>query len=247
MKATKLHAWRDVELARVGAVLHEAFILWRQAWGLPFAHDASVSCAAAEGLADEAWQPLDIRAGSGAWMHWSPAAKAALQSLFGSNAGSSPLVHEAAMACRQDACRRLASALGLDRDEFVDAGFPSGKWAGAVVAMLPYGSRVLADATCVQHALHRSSDLVRSRHPLPPLAPLLEAASGCPTRVEARLTDCDLDVAMLQRLRVGDVVRLPHPLARPLSVRDASGRAVFDGFLARSGAHRAIELVATSA
>ncbi|MEJ5989610.1 hypothetical protein WG902_06395 [Ramlibacter sp. PS3R-8] len=248
MKLVKLHAWRDAELSGVSAVLHESLTLWRQAWGLPLPRDARVCCVAAEEVGPEPWQPLDTGAAAGAWVHWSPAAQAELQLLFGSDAGSSPFVQGAATACRQDACRRVATALGLDRGASFEVGLPRGKWSGAVVATLPCNSRFLIDATCVPHALRRSSDPVRPRRSaLPPLAPLLESASRCPTRVEARLTDCDLDLAMLQRLRIGDVVRLPHPLDQPLCMRDASGRAVFDGYLARSGACRAVELVATSA
>lgn len=250
MNAAKLHAWRDVELAQLGTVLHQAFILWRQAWGLALGADARVACTPVEEPCREAWQPVDERATLDAWVHWSDAAHAELQSLFGADCGSSPLVQEAATACRQDASRRLADALQPDRTGSgpVETRLPSGKWSGAVMAMFPCGSRVLLDATCVQRVLHASGAPARPVRPaLPPLVPLVEAAGGCPTRVEARLADCALDVAMLQRLRIGDVVRLSHPLSRPLSVRDSSGRAVFDGFLARSGANRAIELVPTSA
>jgi flagellar motor switch protein FliM len=75
----------------------------------------------------------------------------------------------------------------------------------------------------------------------------LNAASGCETRVEVRLADCALDLAILQRLQIGDVVRIPHPLAQPLSVRVAGDLPVFDGYLARSGTYRALELVPASA
>ncbi|WP_332826894.1 FliM/FliN family flagellar motor C-terminal domain-containing protein [Ramlibacter sp.] len=249
MKAAKLHAWRDAELAQLGTVLDQAFILWRQAWGLALGAGARVACTPFEGPCREEWQPLGNGVAVDAWVHWSDASQAELQSLFGSGCGSSALVEEAAAACRQESCRRLADALQCDRNGPAPSETrpPSGKWSGAVMAVLPCGSRLLMDAACVQRVLQASGATARPDRPaLSPLVPLVEAAGRCLTQVEARLADCDLDVAMLQRLRIGDVVRLPHPLTRPLSVRDSGGRPVFDGFLARSGAHRAIELVPTS-
>jgi flagellar motor switch protein FliM len=65
--------------------------------------------------------------------------------------------------------------------------------------------------------------------------------------VEARLLACELDVATLQRVRIGDVVRLPHPLDRPLTVHGADDRSLFTGFLARSGGRKAIELASLAA
>jgi hypothetical protein len=163
---------------------------------------------------------------------------------------SSPLLTEAIAACMRDAGSRLASALdpGPGAKGEVDALLPSGKWSGAVAAFLPCGSSVLMEGECVERALRSASAPARPpRDAAPALVPLLEAARASAVRLEARLCACELDLALLQRLRPGDVIRLPHPLDRPISVHGADGRALFDGFLARSHGLRALELAPAAA
>lgn len=246
MSTTKLQAWRDAELHQLASALHEAMLGWRRDWGLAADPGGRVDCAPADDCGQEEWQPLGAHAAPGAWVHWSDVARSELQSLFGASAVCTALTAESATECGRDAARRLAQALQLEPGADSD-GQPQiacGKWSGAVLATLACGSRVLVAAACLQRVLRTSACSTRPPRPaLPLLSPLLEAASGCEARIEARLADCELDLATLRRLQIGDVVRLPHPLARPLGVRAPGDAPVFDGFLARSGAYRALELV----
>jgi hypothetical protein len=244
--ATPLRAWRDGELACVAALLQEAFVSWRRGWGLPVPAAVSVACApAAKTLQVDEWQPVGCDGVSGAWVQWSAGSDRHLLTLFGAGAGNSSLVDEAAAECRRDAGLRLASVLRLEAGARAReaAGFAGGKWSGAVVATLPCDSRVLLDAACMHRALRAASRLDRApREAMPPLVPLLEAARRSAIRVEARLCSCELDLALLQGLQAGDVIRLPHALDRPLAVHDPAGHPMFGGFLGRSGGFRAVEL-----
>lgn len=169
-----------------------------------------------------------------------------MQSLFGPGGACTALTVESASACGEDAARRLGLALRIEPDADGEGGADAAcdKWSGAAVATLPCGSRVLVSSGCIQRLLGMPPPSPRPSRSA--LSSVLQAASGCATRVEARLTPCDLDLVMLQRLQVGDVVRLPHALTQPIGLHVAGDRQVFAGFLARSGPYRSLELVPSS-
>ena len=242
----QLHAWRDADLACVASLLGTATVAWRRAWGLDLPA-VEVACTIARPREADGWQ----RVGSGgAWLQWSAMADSEMRSLFGPGFDSCALAVEAASACREDACRRLAAVLALGGSllQGADAMPSCGKWSGFVDAVLACGSVVRMDAATVACVLETQGRLPRPRPPTrPQVTPLLEAAGDRATRIEARLAGCELDLALLQRLRIGDVLRLPHPLATPLALHGPGDDPLFAGFLARSGDHKAVELVPRSA
>lgn len=114
-----------------------------------------------------------------------------------------------------------------------------------MTAHIALGARVVATAAAVENLLPaKAPDSAAA--PRPGAAPLVAIAIAlADTRISlhVQLQECDVDLGLLQRLRPGDVLRVPHRLDAPALVRTAGGNALFQGFLARSQRRRAVELV----
>lgn len=79
--------------------------------------------------------------------------------------------------------------------------------------------------------------------PRTPLVPLGQALAPLPVALRVELAPVEITLAALSAMRIGDVLRTPHPLSVPLHVVDDRGRTVCGAFLGSSNGRRAIELL----
>jgi hypothetical protein len=170
--------------------------------------------------------------------------------LFGSCLPVGSLASEVADACERDAWSRIRAALDLrpgSPEDLPALASTASPWAGAVVANLPLGMRMLMTATLVDALLKRRG-IARSLAPSPRggLVAVREALSNTSYAVEVQLDGCEIEIGALQDLQVGDVLRIQHPLDAPASVRSDGGATLFNGFLARSRGRKAVELAPRS-
>jgi flagellar motor switch protein FliM len=107
---------------------------------------------------------------------------------------------------------------------------------------------LLLDAPAVEGVLRSvAPQLARSAHaPGAPqaLTPVALAVECLRMPLHVELSACELDVASLEDLRIGDVVPVPHRLDAPLLVRDAQEETLFGGYLAQRGGRKALALAA---
>lgn len=252
-QARPLVAWRTEQLDAVARVLQGAQQAWQEAWGLA-SEQEGVTClgASAQDL-ETCWQFAGASGGAAAWIapgtHWEAALE---RSLWGSEREPGPLAARVAVACRADWLLRLRAALGIepaaaDAPELPPLG---GAWSGLACASFGGAYRVLLDAPLVQRTLRSAAPgLAQPAAPVAgdaALTPVSSALTAVRLPLQARLADCELELASLQDLRLGDVIPLPHRLDAPLLVRDAHDQALFGGYLARQGRRKALELAAAA-
>lgn len=233
-------AWPGAsQLARLQQVLQEADEGWRAAWGIVPA-DTRVACRRVdEAMGDLHLQALGHRPGGAAWIHWSEPAR---RPLFAGCGSTAALALGASAACHEDRAGRLAGALRLERPLAGETpgAPPAGRWSGTVVATLPCGSQLLADAGLLADVCDAPP---RPAAPATALVPAFAAAAPRVMRVQARLSDCTLDLGSLQGLQLGDLVRFDHRIDAPLLLHPCDGGApLFRGFLAGHRGFKAVEL-----
>lgn len=252
--ARELAWWDEAALVQLAAELSQAAVAWAKAWGVeldgPHAEVQPVQVPCAPQHVVTTLQCRGIPVG---WAAGESAARAALlQSLFSTLPSTADLANRVAAECHADALRRVAAVLGVDaREELPPAtvsvpdlrpgsGALQVRWAGAPIA----GLLLAGGAT----QAWRSRRLLAMRSPVAPSAASLSepsaALAGRPVSVRAELWGCELDLATLQGLQVGDVLRLQHRLCDPATVSDAAGTALFSGHLAQARGAIALELAA---
>lgn len=237
-------AWRDAELRAVAAAFSEMREAWCRDWGLPPA--APVACEAARGEASaHAWLPLGRREVGAAWRSTAPALADEIRcELFGTDGPAGAMAVQVSTECVDDLFARAAASLGVATGALSAPDFRA--WSGAVQVTLRAGVGVLLEGPLVGALLQESASSRSGAPALPSPVPVRDALSPSPIPLEVRLDGCELDLASLQDLRIGDVVRTGHALQRPARVETHEGAALFDGLLARSGARKAVELSRTS-
>ena len=247
--ARPLVAWRAAQLAAAASVLAPAAQAWREAWGLP-AGPGGVTCThPTPQVLRHPWQCIAGGTAGAAWLSLPASFDTELaQLLWGCEDIAGPIALAVLAACRADLAARLRAALDLDAGgERVPS---SCAWSGQVVAAIGSGVFLLLDAPAMVRLLRAVAPELAGEKPataLPALAPLTRAVGGTRLPLQARLADCELDLASLQDLRIGDIVPVPHRLDTPLRVCDAQGQAVLAGYLARRGQRKALDLASAEA
>lgn len=248
--ATPLTAWREEDFRALGEVLAGVVRSWEQAWGLP-REPADARCGAARTDGATAWRVLGTAGVASAWFSLTSSFENLLAILLCDvEQPESPIASELVGSCRADLLLRLAACLHLQcsaTGEEAPGPHVCEAWSGAAEAQLSWGLSVLLNAHAVAVLVGRgcaqSLPGATPAHAHGPLASVADAAAGTPVPLRVHLVDCDLDISTLQDLQVGDVLRMKHPLEMPLTVRDAGGRHLFGGFLARRRGFKAVELV----
>lgn len=249
--AQPLHFWRADQLRELDRLLEMALLSWAGDWGLAQSL-VRVSCHRA-GADDAATDGIALRGQEGMLAHFRSEtwAAALVRELFGAAIDPCGIPGEVAGACIDDAMRRLAHVLGMPgarRERTPPPRLRRGTWRGEVQAALPFGGVLLLNAAAAEACLRRRGMAARPRRSLPadaPVAmPLLRAAAGQRVSLRAQLEPCEVDLGVLQDLRPGDVLRIPHRLDAPLQLRTEAGTALFSGYLANSRGRKVLELVA---
>lgn len=244
--ATPLRAWRGTELRAVEQRLGEACAAWAESWGLESPPRPACSEARDVQVRQSHWQALGTHGPGGAWYSapadWAQSMSAAL---FGAEAAPGPLATAVAGASSTDLLQRAHCVLDLRPGEPHKQAPPSlHAWAGAVQAELPFGLRLLLEASVVDALLGATGGTGAWQHrPFGAelVAPLL-ALETRRLRLRVELAGCELGLGALQDLQPGDVVRLGHRLDEPSIVTDTSGHPLFGGFLARTESRKSVEL-----
>lgn len=251
--ARPLRAWRRRQLAALAQELEGALARWQQDWGL--ADGARVSCEPAQGepLAAQGCKTLQRSGDVAGWLYAPAGTQGIAKALFDTNRCHG-IVAEIAEACLADAWRCLGT-LGMS----VHAGsacapLPKdvGPWSGAAAVRVcgVIEATLLLAAEAVQAWCDANGLPVAAPVPAQPPLPLVIATSAIARHdfvLQVQLIGCELDLGSLQRLQIGDVVRLSHPLDAPTRVVDRSGTALFFGHLGRRDGHKAVELVNSTA
>lgn len=246
-----LLCWRESELAALRDVLDAALAAWSVDWGVVGVAGVACSVATESSTLDAvACEWLQWQAGSGGWLHGAEDVQRRLEvALFAMEAARGTAAAQLALACEQDARARVLGLFALSVTA-KNAGAPGtdarGPWSGAVQIFLPppLGWRLLLQAQVVQ-AWCRAQGLAiapAACRPRNPLTSASDALAESLITLAVRLEGCQLELGALQRLQPGDVVRLQHPVAAPASVVDATGAALFQAYLGRSGSLKAVEL-----
>jgi hypothetical protein len=248
-QARPLRAWTDAALAQLASRIDDIVRAWAEEWGVRSPSLATVRCRAC-GKEDELggrWMSFRHPEGDAAWLQWGESSGAELaDALFGARDCTTPVVAAVLAACRDDAVRRLAAALGVSQQTVRPAcGVPTQArpWSGRVSLSLPWGGRLLLEAGVVKPLVSPARPL-RSQSLTPALVRVTQALANYPTRLHAHLDPCDIALAELQDLRPGDVLRLTHRVIAPVTLGDPAGADLFDGWLARRAGLKALELVA---
>jgi len=263
-----LRWWTPQAMAGLSRRLEAAWATWCGGWGF---ERRPVVCAnsseASEAYATvRRWQRVGILGGDGIWIG-SPHAEPAhwlQQGLFaaGPTRQPSPVASRVVLEAWQDLQHEIACAIAPETDatarssEPPPSGLPAGhrlSWSGAVGAQLSVANGLLgalvvhigpsaAAAHCVVARGTASATQARS-----PLASVADALGHRRVSLDVHLGEAEIELGMLQSLRIGDVVVLDHALHQPATVQwttasEPGGRSVlFEGHLGRLGPCKAIE------
>ena len=251
--AVPLRSCSVSQLRAYGAFVQSAVDRWAAAWGLQETGRPVAPCATAA-VADAAawtWQAIGSRRSAAAWFAQADDVPSWIaDQLFDAAGCDSPVLKAVCQACAHDLRPRLAAAFDLEEDSFAPPPRQEqlGPWQGAVIATLSGGMLVLATGACVAACIasvEASTAKARKAAPAASLARIDDALEGREISLQVTLQPCELDVATLQQLQPGDVVRLPHALDRPLGIGTCPGGAAFAGALVRVQGARAVELVSS--
>ena len=247
--AVALRAWRPDQVQAFAEALQAALSPWAAAWGLRVDGAAAVRCEPVRvQLPGPGWEAAGATPVSGAWIAQSQETCDALARELFAGECSGPIAGELARVCQGDAVDHLLAALPVgDAAAALALGDCAGPWSGSLDAVLPWGLRLRLHGTIVERAMARFGIRGSPSLQTTPLACVSTATQDMPVTLSVQLQACDVDIGSLQGLQVGDVLRVQHPLATPLAVRDAHGAAVCSGFLVRSGSQLAVELAPAGA
>jgi len=263
-----LRWWTPHALAGLSRRLDGAWAAWCDGWG--FEH-TPVICANASEVSEayatvRHWQRVGVMAGDGIWIG-SPHAEPAhwlQQGMFanGSERQPSPVASRVALEAWWNLQLEIADAIvpmtgeAARVSEPLPSAFPAGHrlpWSGAVGAKLPVANSPLgalvvhigpsvAAAHCGVAQGNASPALARS-----PLVGVADALGHRRVSLDVHLGEAEIELGMLQSLRIGDVVVLNHALHQPATVQwttssEPSGSEVlFEAHLGRLGPFKAIE------
>jgi hypothetical protein len=247
--ARALHWW-DAETAHaVGQSFGAALRDWGDDWGWPGAlPEVEPRAPSPPGEWQGAWQAFERDGRPVAWaLVPAQAADDLLGGFFPGLEGLGPVARAFACACEQDAFTRLAAVLAAARAVLPAA--PSAQaWragAGAMELRLgpPFHWRMLLDATVVS-----GWRVTPPRRAAPTTCLALTAIDAALARhrldVQVALEGCELELAALQALQPGDVVRLRHRVDQSAALRDATGSTLCRAYLGRCRGRVAVELAA---
>jgi len=240
MAAAPMRWWPDPTLARVAARLARAVDAWREAWGC--AAPASVDCVRAHEWKDT------VRPRPAPVLH-----AAVFDALFGLRPVSATGDELAADRLAEGATIELREALRAaclspaDVDSDAAAAPRARPWSGALIAMISCGSirivqRFDAASVAAMLAADGEAPARAPREEALPLATVAEALHARTVRIRTTLAAGELDLASLQSLALGDVIRLSHPLDRPLTVQADEESLPCAAYLGQRNGQRAIEL-----
>lgn len=247
--ARPLHWWNADTLHAVAQSFGTALRDWRDDWGwlgaMPGVEARPLS---PRSNWDGAWQAFERDGRPVAWA-LVPAQPAALllAGFFPGLEGPSPMAHAFACACEQDALTRLAAVLDAARAA-VPTAPPAQEWRAGGGAMelrlgAPFDWRLLLAATVVS-----GWRVTHPRLAAPQASPALTAVDAALANhrldVQVALEGCELELAALQALRPGDVVRLRHRVDQPAALREAAGSTLCRAYLGRCRGRVAVELAA---
>jgi hypothetical protein len=242
-KTTALRAWSSAQLQPTCDRLTDAAHEWAAAWGLP--PSADKFCARAATSMDVGRTGWTTLAGpSGGIQGWLGATdRAGLHRTLWDHGPVGRLAPQLVDRCVADAAARLAASLGIvpaaATDERPDSHHVL-PWSGAVVfEQSGDGWRflLLLLASAIEPVGAGAPSLVR-----PGVTSLTDAMHDRRMTLQVRLQGCSLDLGALSGLRIGDVVRLEHPVEQPTALTDRHGRPCFEGHLARHGDRKTVVL-----
>jgi hypothetical protein len=260
-----LLAWWDPgQLAEIARCLQAALSNWARDWipgGVPasspyictFAHERP-ECSALH------WDSIGTRNQAAAWVEVRDDPVVHIQqAIFGAEHHSPAptrqqggIAHAVANRAWAALADSLCDCLSLDSDHrqaHADRALFK-PWSGGVVASSssvgPLFHSVLLNAECVRallrsHASHMTPP-ARARQ-VPIRVTVEEALADHKLPIQVQLAGCELDLGILQSLRVGDIVPLPHHLDAPLLVSTPAYGTFCAGFLGRQAGWKAIELL----
>jgi len=244
--ARPLHWWDQQGLQGPTQVLQALLDEWAAAWGVT-GDRTQLFCqpASAQSLMADRWQEFGTESGPQAWL-WCPqhGDDQFAQALFPGPAKLGPFARAVASACRQDLVARISAliglALGAERAVPLPAALARTN-SGAVEAVLaaPPGLRLVLSADLAMPWRTKSA-----RYTPVTREPLSAATTALAERLlslQVELEGCELDVAALQGLQIGDVVRLNHGLDTPVAVRHA-GESLCRAYLGCRDSRKAVEL-----
>lgn len=262
-----LRWWSGSALAGLHRRLDGAWRSWCAGWGFD---SGAVRCSNASEAATlyadvRHWYQAGRFGGDGVWigiLGHEPSGWIK-RGAFGGAAADNPstVAERVALDAWQDLQRELALAFDAapPAERNVPGGLPAGHrlpWSGAVAAKLPLAGDIaepLAVHLGPAVAAHRCGP-VRSAGGLETvvrggLLPVADALGHRRVMLDVHLGEAEIELGMLQSLRLGDVVTLSHGLEQPASVRWPASQGtdehavLFDGHLGRRGTRKAIEVV----
>lgn len=255
-QAHALRWWTRQQRQQLGESLDAALQAWAGDW-LPERNlqprRIHVALAWEDPLAGQTrWLGLGSRGHSAAWLADKHNAEEILATwIFNADQGATGGPIAASCAARAHAALRLCLRQHLALDAAGDATAPAPHllraWSGAVVLSVGLAQaerlHILLNRQACEHLLGPAAlSAATVAETRPALSPLPQALSRQRLRARVEMNPVELDIGTLSHLLPGDVIRLPHALARPLGVT-VQGTPVCGAYLGRQGAHRAIELV----
>jgi hypothetical protein len=246
------------ELRRVEQRIGVALSTWAADWGLNKS-DVSVTCwrswEAPASHRDDNWQQSYARGEKRAWLSWSPdLPKYVQRQMFPVDVRHAPQTSSAmsmASAGGAAATNALAEAVAQQFDLIDSAAAPHNgpephlfdRASGAIVIVLKIGEhsmRCLANFACVR-VIRESGEPLRA----PPLGRVdwAKALSATPVSLKVTLGQVEVALGNFISLDVGDVVRLPSSIDKPLPVMGPDDRILFGGHLGTQTHSKAIEAV----
>ncbi|HEY8360370.1 MAG TPA: FliM/FliN family flagellar motor switch protein [Ramlibacter sp.] len=252
--ARPLLCWRDTQVQALAHALEQALAAWCADWGLhPM---GALACQPACGPASgEQWRSLYNGTADAGWLHVPAETPAILRELLFPHADASGRVAMRVVSeCEQDGLQRLIAVLDLSVSGVANAG-PSAPvlqhWSGTLEARLPppLGWRIVLRSAALGAWFRGHGATPANRDPvaMAPLARVMDAVAALPVKLDVRLAGCELDVATLQRLQPGDVLRMRHGIDAPASVCDSNGTPLFSAYLGRRDGRRAVGLAGPGA
>lgn len=251
-EARSLRWWTQEQLAALAATLEAELADWSAAWGLP-AGTVRAELAHGAGAALGPWHGMAATAGP-VW-HTVVAPARLRQALFADSRqaihpdGYGKLAERVAQSC-WDAWS--AQLLRWTRPDGAPAGVrPAAPlasdelaWSGAVrlaIRSAAWEQDVHLSAAAASRLMHPVA-VPPANAAMPPLSGVREALAARPLTLRLELAGLELDVGSLQQLAVGDVVRLPHLLSQPLTLRAAELPLQCAAYLGQRNGRYAVEL-----
>ena len=262
-----LRWWSEFELTTLSWQLENAWHAWCAGWGFD---SGPVQCWNAFASADlcgtvRHWSHAGVLHSDGIWLGVTDHMPAdwILRGAFEAEPANAtfPVAARVAQDAWQDLQQVLAvavhtepiaedCALALDRPAAHQL-----PWSGAVVAKLalnhgPMEALVVHLGPAVaEHVCAPPAKSGVTRTPSVVLASVAEALTHRRVALEVHLGEVEIELGMLQSLRIGDVVMLSHVLGEPTTVRWAAlpgqteSPILFNGHLGRSGQRKAVEVI----